>query len=376
MRFRQSSPPPYLSRAAQFRILRMMGLLVLVLILMSYAANPGMWTWLVPGKVAQEEKPAPKEIDYGLLFEEDSPLAPDAFRSRLADSDSKPSDSPAIAEAASDRTPTPGGADEKNQSAKVGDYRIEIDPEILAPVSDGWFGIRQHEAPAFFAIIAKAKDIPLKLLEDAGNSRVDYTVLMTDSETFRGQPLTVEGTVRMIESVSITDQDAEENFGVDHYFVAWMWTDSSGDSPYRLIATSLPEDMPLGKAIEVPAKFTGYFFKQEGYRTEQGFHRAPVLIGQRLRWNNPSASGPAVDMSQASYYVIGFSLLIALGLGVMIWRFKVSDKKFGQKHIEHFTTATPKDLEELAKLEPHDPNELFRQLEAEAKAQESVSQDS
>lgn len=353
-----------------------MGLLVLVLVLMNFAADPKMWTWLVPGKTAKEDKPAPKDIDYGLKFEEESPLAPDAFRSRLDDPKANSAAQPAIAEAAADRTPKPNDV-ASSQSAKVGDYTIAIDPELLAPVTDGWFGVRQHEAKAFFAIIAKAKDIPLKLLENAGNDRVDYTVLMTDSESFRGQPLTVEGTVRMIESVTITEKDAAETFGIDQYYVAWMWTDSSGASPYRLIATSLPDDMPQGKDLEVPAKFTGYYFKQEGYRTEQGFHVAPVLIGQHLRWNNPAASvGPLVDMSRASYYVIGFAVLVAMVLGLMLWRFKVSDKKFGQKHIEHFTTATPSELEELNKLEPHDPSELFRRMEAEAKSQESVSQDS
>jgi hypothetical protein len=254
---------------------------------------------------------------------------------------------------------------------------VEIDPKILADVSDGWLGIRKNEAPALFAVIAKAREIPLKLLEEAGDNRVDYTVLMTDAEQFRGMPLTVQGTIRMIETVSISSADSGDRSGVDQYYVAWMWTESSGNSPYRLICTSLPEDMAPGKDLDLPAKFTGYFFKKEGYQTEQGFHVAPVLIGKHIRWNRPpvaaDSSAPR-DLGLAPY-VIGLAVLIAVGLGVMIWRFNVSDKKFGHKHVEHFTTAEPSAIEELNNLEANDPADLFRQMREEAIAEELEAQD-
>jgi hypothetical protein len=374
MRFRESSPPPFLNRAAQLRFLRMIGLLLVVLVVMNFAADPQMWTWLVPSDDKKEVRPSPKDINYGVKFEEDSPLAPDAFRSQLGDAKAKTANQPAIAEAASSRNSKPTN-DVAQQPENAKNYRVEIDREVLAPVTDGWFGVRHHEAHAFFTIIAKAKEIPSRLLEKAGQE-VDYTVLMTDSDRYRGQPLTISGIVRRIEKVEMTKEDAEKTLGINHYFVAWMWTDSSGNSPYRLIASSLPEDMALGQDIEVPAKFTGYFFKQEGYQSQGGFHVAPVLIGQHLDWNRPPENSIAqVDMSTAPYYVVGFALVLAVTLGITLWRFKVSDRKFAQKHVEHFTTATPSDLDELNNLETNDPNELFRQLEAEAKAAESVGQD-
>ncbi len=371
MRFRNSSSPPYLNKTDQLRMLRMVGILVLVLVCAKFAGNPNTWAWLIPPspqKSTPTKAPTEKDIDYSVKAEEDSPLLPDAFRSRLAEPPParsiKRRRQPAIAEASPER------AAKQTSSTKVGDYTIEIDPKILAPVSDGWLGIRQHEAGAFFAIIAKAKEIPLKLLEDAGDNRVDYTVLMTDAEQFRGMPLSVEGTIRMIQSVSISREEDRENTGVDHYFVAWMWTESSGKSPYRLICTSLPQDMTPGENLDFPAKFTGYFFKKEGYKTEQGFHVAPVLIGKHIRWNRPPmvAIGTSNDLGLAPY-IIGLTVLIALALGGMIWRFNVSDKKFGHQHVNHFTTATPKAIEDLANLEADDPNELFRQLEAEAHAE-------
>ena len=109
MRFRNSStPPPYLNKSDQFRMLRMVGLLTLVMFSMKLAADPGMWKWLfsgAPQKPAQtKQQPAgqnkhlKKHLDPSLKFDEDSPLAQDVFRSRKADSPK-----PAVAEASPHR---------------------------------------------------------------------------------------------------------------------------------------------------------------------------------------------------------------------------------------------------------------------------------
>ncbi len=358
-------------------MLRMVGLLILVLIGAQLAADPRMWSWMFPQDAQTEQKTQTKEIDYGVKFEEeDSPLPPDVFRSKPEDAEPPSAHPPAVAEAAPKRLSSrPGPVEETSpKPAKVAEDSIEIDPELLAPITDGWFGIRKHEAPAFYKIIAKARDIPLTKLEKTGDPKVDYTVLMLDSVQFRGRLLTVEGTIRMIESVSVAGDPIATEQGLDHYYVAWMWTESSGNSPYRLIATSLPEDMPPGRDLEIPAKFTGYFFKKEGYKTGAGFHVAPVLIGKHIRSNRPAAVAPGTDDLGFVPYVAGLAVLIALGLGIMIWRFGVSDKKFGHKHFEHYTAADPNSLKELSRRETHDPQEFFRQIEEQAKTEESENQ--
>ena len=382
MRFRKSSSQPYFNKADQVRTLRLFGLLALVVVCMTLAADPGMWTWLFPKSApeAAKDDAASKEIDYGIKFEEESDLSPDAFRSRPDDAGSR-THHPAVADASPERLlkqtnqlPVFPGA---GKTTAVGDYVVEIDPAIFAEVSDDWLEIRQREAPAFYTILAKANEIPQKLLEEAGDDRVDYTVLMTDSEQFRGQPLSVEGTIRRIDEISITREDIEEDYGIDRYYVAWMFTESSGNSPYRLIAVGLPEDMPTGEDLDLPAKFTGYFFKRQGYRSVGGFHKAPVLIGKYIRWNRPAATVTNLPQdSGLAPYAIGLAVIIAVGLGLLIWRFNVSDKKFAHKHVDHFTTAAPEAIQDLENLETSDPNDLFRRMQEEAIAAELEAGDS
>jgi len=351
----------------------MVGLLLIVVVCMNLAADPGMWTWLFPASPPetaqqdqQQEEKKSKEIDRSIKFDEESPLAPDAFRSKPEDAN-KPAHRPAVAEASPDRLGETLTSDGRGKTAPHEHYDVELDPKLLESVSDDWLGIRRSEAPAFYAILAKARELPLKMLEEAGDNRVDYTVLMTDSEQYRGMPLTVEGTIRQIDRVTVSGEEVEQDYGIEHYYVAWMFTASSGNSPYRLIAADLPEDMPRGENLEVPAKFTGYFFKRQGYRSQGGFHKAPVLIGQSLRWNRPPAVAPELAQdSGLAPYAIALAVLVALGLGVLIWRFNVSDKQFAQKHVDHFTTATPEAIRDLENLETSDPADHFRRMQEDA----------
>ena len=100
-----------------------------------------------------------------------------------------------------------------------------------------------------------------------------------------------------------------------------------------------------------------------------------MLIGKTIRWQRPAAASESANDLGLAPYVIGLAVLIALGLGLMIWRFNASDKKFGHQHIDHFTAATPAAIQELENLETSDPNDLFRQMQAEALAAEHPTED-
>lgn len=364
-------------------MLRMVGVLVLVVICMKLAADPAMWSWMFPQAASHptETKTQSQDVDFGVKLAENSSLAPDAFRSQRDETKRHPTTSqPAIAEPSPNRLLKQANIQPAvpDKISKVGDFEIRIDPQILAPVEDDWLEIRRREAGAFYTILAKSRDIPLNILEEAGDDSVDYSVLMIDSEQFRGMPITVRGTIRRIDKVDVSNAEVRQDYKIETYYVAWMFTESSGNNPYRLISYTIPSDMPTGEALEVPARFTGYFFKRQGYRSQGGLHKAPVLIGKHIRWNRPQATGDSAIPQDAGLapYAIGLAVMIAIGLGLMIWRFNVSDKQFGHKHVDHFTTATPNAIDELGNLETTDPNDLFRQMEEEAIAAELEREDS
>jgi hypothetical protein len=150
--------------------------------------------------------------------------------------------------------------------------------------------------------------------------------------------------------------------GVSGYWDAWATTEESGDNLYRVVATKVPDDVPQGEGLTVPVEFTGYFFKRQGYESRGGFHTAPLLIAKRIdRALEPTASPVVSDTGMVSL-VVGFALTVALALGITVWRFTASDRKFGDRHVRAFIEATARDEEGLKNVVAEDPSEALRRL--------------
>lgn len=353
MQFRDSpGPAPWLNRKAQFRMLRMFGMLAVVLIAMQVARDPKTWNWMFPpDQKASETKPAApqKKVDFSVRTDDDDPLPPGTFRSQL--------------------NPGADAGDSKNgMNHRIGDFVIEIDPATLAMVNDDNIGVRFSESAAFFRVLAQARDVPLDALEQAGRQDISFVVLMTDSAQFRGLPLSVNGVARRIRKIPANAND----FGIEAFYEAWVFTEESGENPYRLLAINVPDDLPMGESVEVPVQFTGYFFKREGYRSVGGLHKAPLLIGNYLRVVRPEEE---TDRSVAAQglgmvpYVVGFAVIVATALGITIWLFSKADREFNDRHVRTYIEAHPTDLEELSKLNAIDPiTELQQQRDAEDQA--------
>lgn len=356
MKFRQSNSASYFSRKHQLRMLRMVGLLALVVIAAQAAANPEMWRWFFQfdeKKQQPQEQTAKRDVDYSVRLDNGGgPLKDDEFRATAEEP--LP---PAVAEKPKSAKRTTSNGGDANEQA------IEIDRDVLAPVRDDFVGIRRNEAEAFYAVVAKAQEIPTNVFAKVGRNDIDYTVLMTDSAQFRGTPVSVTGTVRRLRKIDATANRS----GVRTFYDAWLFTKESGQHPYRLVCSRVPLDIPLEVDIEVPAKFTGYFFKRQGYASEGGYHKAPVLIGNSLEVIPPKteAEQKPRDLGFAPY-LVGLAVVIAGALGITLWRFSVSDRKFASGHIKRYTAASDETVRALNSLPAVDPNAIFQQLAEES----------
>ncbi len=294
----------------------MVALLALVLIAMKMAANPRIWHWLFPAEVAEQ-----------------------------------PADA------------TNRGSDNRQIDFRVRFEDVEIDKKILEPVRDNTLGVRHDEADAFYAILAKARDIPLSDLERVARDDVGFAVLMADSDHFRGTLITVRGEIKRLSKLKA----GKNQHNIDVYYEAWLFTADSGINPYRIVCTSIPKGIPQGERITKPVRVcvTGYFFKREGYASQGGLHTAPTLLAKRLRWYPPQVA--QTEDSRLTPYVVGFVILVAAGLGVTLWRFTAGDKRFYRRHIKRITEAPREAIDALADVETTDPDEMFRQLTEQAR---------
>ena len=381
MRFRDSSsPPPYLNRRDQFRLLGLVALFAFVLIAMKIAARPSSWYWLTgkPNDVAEtagnQEAPSSGTIDYGVRVDEaNGTLAPGAFRSPLQPVAKETLEtSPVGDQVPGNDVLAPDRADRKDTATS--ELPI-LAPDLLAAVQDNTLGIRRAEKDAHDTLLAIARDVPTDVLERSAKRDINFTVLMLESEQFRGKLLSVDGDLRRL----VEFPAAENTHGFTNLYEAWIFTRESGNNPYRVVCTSVPEDLPQGLTIQPPVRVrvTGYFFKRYSYATADGrVHAAPLILAKSPR--RLLAKPKATHDVNLPPYIVGILVAFGLVIGISLWRFRVSDRGFRRQHLNRFTEASPESIASLADLPTSAPAEQLRQLaesvphDIEGKSNESM----
>ena len=366
MRFgRTQTPPPFLNRRSQMRMLGMVLALAIVIVGMRLASKPSSWYWIAgpPAKrpaVDGIERPSNKDIDFKVRVENSGSLRDDAFISKANPQTEGDTALPRVAE--------------RVDSRSGNGYNVEIDPAEFANIEDNTIGIRHKEKDAYEYVLAKARDIPLSYLEQAARNDIAFASLMTDSALYRGKLVTIDAEVQILTSYKAS----ENSYGIETIYEAWLLNPDSGTNPYRFICTSLPKGIPQGAEIEtsddpVRVRATGYFFKRFGYASRHGLHTAPLLIGKRLKWF-PRRTQPTEDLGLAPYVLL-FVGVIAVSLSVVLWRFRISDRRFEKNHLKRLTTAPNDAIAALDGMETTDINEMFRQLSEDSQNQTEDLQD-
>lgn len=361
MRFKSSNtPPPYLNKRDQIRLLKLVALLSLVLITMRVAANPDhyRWMWELDEQTNSDSDPPEKTdrgkpADFDVRLDRTIPLRPDEFISPKDPEPDRPPENAVVNETA------PSNAADSPQPVGV-----ELDKRMLSPIQDNILGITNEEIDLLYSVLSRARSIPLSDLEHAASDDVDFSVLMKLADHFRGDLITVEGEMRRLRKKTVP----KNRHGIETRYDAWLFTSDSGNNPYHIVCTSVPEGIPSGENIAQRTKVraTGYFFKLEAYATEGGeLHSSPLLVAKRLRWYPPRvAKHEEFDWAR---YVVGFFILLAVVLGMILWRLSVTDKRFHEQHMKRITAAPAEAIEALSNVQTTDVNEMFRELSRQHK---------
>jgi hypothetical protein len=261
------------------------GLVVLVMI---GAGNPRNWRWLVP-----EPAPPPQQrVERG---------APAVVAVRSVDEEAAPADAEPAADAA-DRPAATQPDDQKAPRLFPGvraDYLREVrDDAVFSPAdANGWFHL--------FALLERT---PNEALVQASEGPVSYFQLEQQPRAYRGRLVTVGGTVRAAKLIA-----APANaFGVKEYYQLWLQPRRSSSELIALYCAELPQDFPLGEAIEAECTATGFFFKRWAYQSQGGITTAPLVIAKTLAWQPPAAAEPVAGQP------VGEQLLLAVAVALVL----------------------------------------------------------
>ncbi len=344
MRFEKANRTPYLGRRDQFRLATMVILIGFVVVSIEIASRESTWYWLTgnPGADATATGSTPQhssvkpEIDFTPRMEGE-PLPPGVIR---------------VAKA-------PGNVDDGERVELRNDLRLA--PEQIAKIRDNAVGIRAAERDVYHDILARVGEIPLKKQREAARDDVAFAVLMTESQEFIGKLITVKGEIRRL----IPIPPGRNDHGIDDLWEAVMFNaDSGSENPYLVRVTSLPEGIPTGMQLKSGTfvEVTGYYFKRFGYPThDHRLHVAPMVLAGTLKWFKPRSAQKQDDLGLIPY-VLGFAAIIGTTIGVLLYQFRSSDRKFEREHLKRLTEAPQEAIAAIDQLPVIDVGDALRQL--------------
>lgn len=338
MRFQKdSSPPPYLNRKDQYRLLGLVGMLTIIALSIDFTRKPENWQWFF--SVGQEpvEEMELKELsldalDFTVKEPTNGELPPETFI------------------ATTEKTP-------KLDLDQLGLNIQRVPPELLEGVEDKRLGLLRSEQDAMDRVLQRVKTFSLEELEEAAVSDVGFRVVFTDAVSYRGQLIKVEGTLWRLQRYAFGERDSEE----DDLWQGWFFSSDSGNNPWVVFMTEKPEGIESGESVNRDVSVAGYFFKNYGYATGEGLHIAPMLIAKSL---TVQPLPPVVDQKteDLSLYVFFFLMAIMLIFGAMVWFFVRSDRKFNQSHLAEIAEdrhQLPDNfVHDLSGQRPKDPSQL------------------
>ena len=188
--------------------------------------------------------------------------------------------------------------------------------ERFAAVQDNTF-FREEETDAWFYVLGLLKGIE----PNVSAPPATYAQLVSQPDYYRGQPVQVRGTIRRIEQVT----PAANDLGI-HSLHRMILQPQGGEVwPMTLYSIEPPSEAPAGD-VRLPATATGYFFKNQSYRWQDGLGVTPVVLVRSVRFDTPAVASPADAPQELDPFTViaaatGVSLCL---LGWFLTRSRVS----------------------------------------------------
>lgn len=357
MRFdRHLNSSPYHTRRHQFRLVRLVGMTLLVMILIQWAAKPESWNWLaglssegqLPDDATRPVRGDLKPIDVKRSADAER-LPDDTYYARVDEA------SPAPSEAADPSSPRESAPDAALTGAQRGP--LDLPGDVWEGVADDWFGLTRAEQPALLRIAAAIDQVDPAALQQQSSREATFDVLLGHPDYYRGRPVHLEGRVRRMTPARIGLGDEARDV-----WEAWLFTPDSRSTPLLVYSLTPPAGMPRGEKIDEAVAVDAYFVRRYAYASIGGESVSVMLMAPRLEWSPPQpAPVRQLHAELQTSTVIGAVLLGGALLAIGLWYF-LSDRRFRASRLhaisESRLDAAENELQQLAALDGGDPHRI------------------
>jgi hypothetical protein len=290
-------PRNYLARREQWRLLLVVLTLGLVVILYLEARNPANFRWIdVPWH--GEKEPENRLAEPRHTEQKPDSDVPGAFVAPLPSKDTR-------SEVSGGKTGLP-----------------EVRSHDLSSIRDDT-PFRKAESDAWFHLLDVLRKTPTAAIRKASIGRVTYTQLAEQPEAYRGELVTLLGTVRRAHRVTAPAND----YGIDGYYQLWLQPESNPDDPIVVYSLDVPEGFPIGMSVQADVRITGFFFKRWSYLAQDTLRSAPTVLSQTVDWlRRPTPASQATRSEPSIWLVLGVAT-VAAALGMIYVYFRTKREK-------------------------------------------------
>jgi hypothetical protein len=267
-------PTNYLTRRSEWRLLLLVLLLGLTMLFALEARDPRNFEWLW-------------EAGHGRGAEHSGPSSNLALKI----GPEKSSPTPAVPLAKEGRIGVP-----------------PVNPLLLQKIQDD-APFRNAERDAWFEMLKILEGTSEQVLEDSSIGRVAFIQLYQQPDQYRGELVTIRGTIRRTEYLPAAPNDD----GFERYHRVVIQPQDHPRNPVIGYVLQLPEAMPTGMEIEEEAKVTGFFFKRWEYLAQSDLETAPVILAKTVRW----MPAPAMPADGSAEVPLGMMIALAAGFAVL-----------------------------------------------------------
>ena len=300
MRFDQlDSRSSQRARSNRSRVTALVVALLLVILGIQLAADPGTWSWMFPaapdeaGEMALE----PEVASYPLAIAEPAP---------------------------------PSGEIQSETTSSNGPLLEGID---FSSIEDNTLGLRATELDVYHTLLERLRHISPQALGELAERTPNFGAVMLEPDHYRGHVFEIQGLARRILQLP-AEEDAPPLYEL------WVFTRDSGINPWRVVAIDIPDALPRGLHPEgIPVRLTGLFFKLQAYETQQHEpHIAPLLLAKTVGYRPPVAPRSAASVNLVPW-IISAIVVGAIGLVILLWRVRRSDARFEQQLLKRYAKA-------------------------------------
>ncbi|MFY9252411.1 MAG: hypothetical protein WAO83_03070 [Fuerstiella sp.] len=218
-----------------------------------------------------------------------------------------------------------------------------VPESLLKEIRDDVIGVHSAESDAYFAAMKMASVIAERKLENAPAGA--YALFMDSPNGSRGKPWNISGKLRKLSVV----KGQVNALGVGTVYDAWLTTADSGENLVHAVSLNadpklvalIGENNPTRtrdfKIKDAPSvKFTGYFFKREGYESRNGVSMAPLFVASRFR-EVPKVVVTSTRADQLTPYLGWLAFIVCAAMLLMVWSFSMSDAAHAQTRAHQLT---------------------------------------